>query len=77
MLNRINILIIALITAWNAYDVNQLKQAKSVLTVNKINAYEYLLVDHEKEINKLKKAIVNIDAKCYNNNKQGGNNAKD
>ena len=75
-MNRFIMILIVIVLILHGYHINELKKAKSVLTQDKINTYEYLLVDHEKEINKLKKAIVNIDAKCYNDIKQGGNNAK-
>jgi DNA polymerase III delta prime subunit len=59
-------LLIAFILCWNAYDIAQLKAAKTALSLDKIAAYDYLLVDHEEEINKLKKAIAKINASCYN-----------
>lgn len=76
-MNRFIMILIVIVLILHGYHINELRQAKSVLTQDKINTYEYLLVDHEKEINKLKKAIVKTNALCDNNNKQGGNNAKD
>jgi hypothetical protein len=51
------VIILGALIFWNAYDIERLKKDKSHLTKAKIDAYDYLLVDHEKEINALKRKV--------------------
>jgi hypothetical protein len=74
MINAMNNLLIMGLICWNAYDIKQIKAAKTHLSLERISAYEYLLVDHEQEINKLKKELVKINASCNNKVNEGGEN---